>query len=145
MITSTSIDVYIGKRIRLLRGLRKFSQQKVASALGITFQQIQKYERGTNRVGAGRLYELSQILGVPIGFFFEDFSRLTQKETMGLSEEQDGFSRENGEEISRNNDDWELLIRNETLELVRLYYQIDDCKVRRRILKLLRRIAHDHQ
>lgn len=51
------VDAHVGKRIRLLRGLRKFSQEKLAKALGITFQQVQKYERGANRVGAGRLYE----------------------------------------------------------------------------------------
>lgn len=66
------VDVHVGNRIRLRRTLLGLSQEKLGEALGLTFQQIQKYERGANRVGASRLYDLSQVLDVPIGFFFDD-------------------------------------------------------------------------
>ncbi|KXV00373.1 transcriptional regulator [Gluconobacter potus] len=66
------MDVHVGNRIRLRRTLMGLSQEKLGEALGLTFQQIQKYERGANRVGASRLYDLAQVLDVPIGFFFDD-------------------------------------------------------------------------
>lgn len=66
------VDVHVGNRIRLRRTLMGLSQEKLGEALGLTFQQIQKYERGANRVGASRLYDLAQVLDVPIGFFFDD-------------------------------------------------------------------------
>lgn len=85
------VDEHVGRRIRLLRGLRKYSQEKLAKALGITFQQVQKYERGTNRVGASRLYDLAQILDVPVGFFFDGLEGFTTAHGIGLHEEQAGF------------------------------------------------------
>lgn len=66
------VDVHVGNRIRLRRTLLGLSQEKLGEALGLTFQQIQKYERGANRVGASRLYDLARVLDVPIGFFFDD-------------------------------------------------------------------------
>ena len=66
------VDAHVGNRIRLRRTLMGLSQEKLGEALGLTFQQIQKYERGANRVGASRLYDLAQILDVPVGFFFDD-------------------------------------------------------------------------
>lgn len=66
------IDIHVGSRIRLRRTMLGMSQEKLGESLGITFQQIQKYEKGTNRVGASRLQNISQILNVPVSFFFED-------------------------------------------------------------------------
>jgi len=66
------IDVHVGSRVRLRRTLLGMSQEKLGEALGLTFQQVQKYERGVNRIGASRLYHLSQILDVPVSFFFDD-------------------------------------------------------------------------
>ena len=66
------VDVHVGTRVRLRRTLLGMSQEKLGEAIGLTFQQVQKYERGTNRIGASRLYELSRVLDVPVGFFFEE-------------------------------------------------------------------------
>src|SRR5581483_4327424 len=66
------IDVHVGARVRLRRTALGMSQEKLGDAIGLTFQQVQKYERGTNRIGASRLYELSRVLEVPVSFFFEE-------------------------------------------------------------------------
>ena len=121
------IDIHVGSRIRLRRTLLGMSQERLGEALGLTFQQVQKYERGVNRVGASRLFDLSRVLDVPISFFFDDLpdnlastygSHLNRRGS-GLSEMQDGFT-----------DD--ALNRRETLELVRAYYRITDPAVRKR-------------
>jgi transcriptional regulator with XRE-family HTH domain len=109
------------------------SQERLGEALGLTFQQVQKYERGVNRVGASRLFDLSRVLDVPISFFFDDLpeslastygGHLTRR-TAGFSEMQDGFT-----------DD--ALNRRETLELVRAYYRITDPAVRKRVFDLIK-------
>jgi transcriptional regulator with XRE-family HTH domain len=69
---SSPIDTHVGSRVRLRRTLLGMSQEKLGEALGLTFQQVQKYERGVNRIGASRLFDLSRVLDVPIGFFFDD-------------------------------------------------------------------------
>src|SRR5579864_1004335 len=68
------IDVHVGARVRLRRTLLGMSQEKLGQAIGLTFQQVQKYERGTNRIGASRLHELAQVLDVSVAFFFEDLN-----------------------------------------------------------------------
>jgi transcriptional regulator with XRE-family HTH domain len=127
------IDVHVGSRIRLRRTLLGMSQERLGEALGLTFQQVQKYERGVNRVGASRLFDLSRVLDVPISFFFDDLpeslastygSHLTRR-TTGFTEMQDGFT-----------DD--ALNRRETLELVRAYYRITDPAVRKRVFDLIK-------
>ncbi len=127
------IDVHVGSRIRLRRTLLGMSQERLGEALGLTFQQVQKYERGVNRVGASRLFDLSRVLDVPISFFFDDLpeslagthgAHLGRRAT-GFSESQDGFA-----------DD--ALNRRETLELVRAYYRITDPAVRKRVFELIK-------
>jgi transcriptional regulator with XRE-family HTH domain len=98
------------------------SQTEVADALGVTFQQVQKYERGTNRVGASRLYDLSRILGVPVQFFFE-----------GL-ENQSNELNDDGENVVH-------LMKPDTIELVEAYYKVDNPHVRRQILSTIRSIS----
>src|ERR1700722_3677384 len=66
------IDVHVGSRVRLRRTLLGMSQEKLGNAIGLTFQQVQKYERGANRIGASRLYDLSHVLDVPVSYFFEE-------------------------------------------------------------------------
>ncbi|MBX6746490.1 MAG: helix-turn-helix transcriptional regulator [Acetobacteraceae bacterium] len=128
------IDVHVGSRVRLRRTLLGMSQEKLGEALGLTFQQIQKYERGVNRIGASRLFDLARVLDVPIGFFFDDMpdsmgSGLTaSRRTIGLSDAQDGFE-----------DD--TLHRRETLELVRAYYRITDPSVRKRVFELIKSLT----
>src|SRR5271167_5248440 len=93
------IDVHVGSRIRLRRTLMGMSQERLGEALGLTFQQVQKYERGVNRVGASRLFDLSRVLDVPISFFFDDmpdslaanFGGQPGRRSAGFPEPQDGF------------------------------------------------------
>lgn len=145
---ASSVDAHVGRRIRLLRGLRKYSQEKLAKALGITFQQIQKYERGTNRVGAGRLYELARIFDVPVGFFFDELDRFTSPAGIGLHEEQAPFQKGDGREeaaetsaAKKKDSGIELLMLPETLELARAYYSIRDEKTRQQLLNFIRDVA----
>lgn len=117
-----SVDTHVGQCIRDKRNERGLSQTEVADALGVTFQQVQKYERGTNRVGASRLYDLSRILGVPVQFFFE-----------GL-ENQPNELEDDGENIVH-------LMKPDTIELVEAYYKVDNPHVRRQILSTIRSIS----
>jgi transcriptional regulator with XRE-family HTH domain len=127
------IDVHVGTRIRLRRTLMGMSQERLGEALGLTFQQVQKYERGVNRVGASRLFDLSRVLDVPISFFFDDMpDSLTtslgggaRRPLGGASDVTDPFG-----------DD--TLSRRETLELVRAYYRITDPSVRKRVFDLIK-------
>ena len=130
------IDVHVGRRVRLRRTLLGMSQEKLGEALGLTFQQIQKYERGVNRIGASRLFDLSRVLDVPIGFFFDDMpgetpaplGHTTRTRLPGMAEAQEGFEDEQ-------------LHRRETLELVRAYYRITDPAVRKRVFDLIKSLA----
>jgi len=124
------IDVHVGSRIRLRRTLLGMSQERLGEALGLTFQQVQKYERGVNRVGASRLFDLARVLDVPISFFFDDLSDANSLATsgrraVGFEQSQDGFTDE-------------TLNRRETLELVRAYYRISDPAVRKRVFDLIK-------
>ena len=103
------------------------SQQKLSDALGVTFQQLQKYENGSNRISASRLYQLSRLLGVPISFFFSDYA-----EGATAQGEQDAPKQQISEEMTHPE-----MSRRETLVLVRSYYQIKDNSVRQQLLDLL--------
>jgi len=127
------IDVHVGSRIRLRRTLLGMSQERLGEALGLTFQQVQKYERGVNRVGASRLFDLSRVLDVPISFFFDDLpDSLANSLDPPLSRRLGGFP-ERSESFA---DD--TLSRRETLELVRAYYRITDPAVRKRVFELIK-------
>jgi transcriptional regulator with XRE-family HTH domain len=133
---ASPIDVHVGSRVRLRRTLLGMSQEKLGEALGLTFQQIQKYERGVNRIGASRLFDLARVLDVPIGFFFDDMSpelggnaaNRARGSAFGFAEGQEGFE-----------DD--TLHRRETLELVRAYYRITDPSVRKRVFDLIKTLS----
>ncbi len=123
------IDVHVGSRVRLRRTLLGMSQEKLGDALGLTFQQVQKYERGANRIGSSRLYKLSQILDVPVSFFFDDMSNDVVTSGAGMSEgDQQPFESDQ-------------LSRRETLELVRAYYRISDPMTRKRVFELVKAIG----
>jgi transcriptional regulator with XRE-family HTH domain len=125
------VDIYVGSRVRLCRTLKGLSQQKLAQALGLTFQQVQKYERGANRIGASRLFELSRILDVPPSFFFDGAPGGDGEPSAapGLSEgDQTPF-------------DSERLFRREILEFVRAYDKISDPAVRKRLFELVKAIG----
>jgi transcriptional regulator with XRE-family HTH domain len=139
---SSPIDVHVGSRIRLRRTLMGMSQERLGDSLGLTFQQVQKYERGANRVGASRLFDLSRVLDVPISFFFDDLPEplagvhggqsgsAGARRAMGFADAQDSFG-----------DD--MLNRRETLELVRAYYRITDAAVRKRVFELIKSMGAD--
>ena len=127
------IDVHVGSRIRLRRTLMGMSQERLGEALGLTFQQVQKYERGVNRVGASRLYDLSRVLDVPISFFFDDMPDTLAPQAggagmSGFAERQDGFGGHADDPLAK----------RETLELVRAYYRITDPSVRKRVFDLIK-------
>jgi len=122
------VDIHVGGRVRLRRTLLGLSQERLADALGLTFQQVQKYERGANRIGASRLHQLARILEVPVSFFFEEMSAAPRPAEAGLAEDQAGF-------------DHDPMTRRETLELVRAYYRIPDEKVRKRIFEMVKAVA----
>jgi len=123
------VDIHVGARVRLRRTLLGMSQEKLGEAIGLTFQQVQKYERGANRVGASRLYDLSRVLEVPVSFFFDDMpdeiSSKSVHERREMSESPDPF-------------DNDPMNRRETLELVRAYYRITDPNQRKKIFELVK-------
>lgn len=121
------VDAHVGHRVRLRRMLIGMSQERLGELLGLTFQQVQKYEKGINRIGAGRLFEVAGILGVPISFFYED------ADANGPSS---GFS-EAGEPPPV----MEFLASGEGLQLSLAFMRIKDVKVRRRILDLVRSLS----
>jgi transcriptional regulator with XRE-family HTH domain len=126
------IDVHVGSRIRLRRTLLGMSQERLGDQLGLTFQQVQKYERGVNRVGASRLFDLSRVLDVPISFFFDDLPDGLAGGAAGASRRAQGA----GEGHDPFGDD--TLSRRETLELVRAYYRINDPAIRKRVFELIK-------
>ena len=131
---NNAVDVHVGKRIRLRRTLLGMSQEQLGNALNITFQQVQKYERGANRVSASRLWDISQIIDVPINYFFEDMSETTEKSSPAQNDSQHSFRPEL-------DDAKDPMARRETLELVRTYYSIEQPHVRRRIADMVKSIA----
>lgn len=141
---ASPIDVHVGSRIRLRRTLMGMSQERLGEALGLTFQQVQKYERGVNRVGASRLYDLSRVLDVPISFFFDDMAdgapgaypppaSLGARRSFGFADRQDAITAPPDDSMNR----------RETLELVRAYYRITDPAVRKRVFDLVKSLVPD--
>src|ERR1700761_7379014 len=107
------IDVHVGSRVRLRRTLLGMSQEKLGEAIGLTFQQVQKYERGANRIGASRLWDLSGVLDCPVSFFFEEMDT-------------SAASQQKKTDIPANTDIGDPMSRRETLDLVRAYYRITE-------------------
>lgn len=122
------VDIHVGARIRLRRTLLGMSQEKLGKQIGLTFQQVQKYERGTNRVGASRLYQLAKVLNVPVAFFFDDMS----SEISGSDQHAHGSDQSH--EIS-------LMNTPETREFVRAYHRIPDRALRKRVYELVKMIS----
>jgi transcriptional regulator with XRE-family HTH domain len=124
-------DIYVGSRIRLRRNTLGMSQEKLGENLGITFQQIQKYEKGTNRVGASRLQAIATILGVPVAFFFEDLPGQETTANRGFAEDAPtAFAIE-------------FCTSAEGLQLNRAFVRISDVKVRRKIIDLVKALSAD--
>ncbi len=119
-----AIDRQVGVRMRMRRLMLDMSQQKLAAALGLTFQQVQKYEKGSNRIGAGRLHELAEILQVPVSFFFEDFPAPGRKQAALPSYMSDFLATADG------------------LALTRAFMSIRDARQRRCVVILVEAMAH---
>ncbi len=119
---SNDIDVHLGKRLRRRRRLLGLTQQQLAGSVGVRFQQIQKYECGANRISAARLWQLSEALEVPVGYFYD-----------GLSEQDSPQPAQDG---------GEMFARKETLDLIRAYYQLGE-RPRRRLLDLAKSLNGD--
>ena len=133
------VDIYVGNRLRQLRSLAGLSQDKLGEALGLTFQQVQKYERGQNRIAASRLFDVSRILNVAVSYFFEGYESPTYREPADSKAMQFADSEQQaGYEAPGRND---IMSRKETLDMIRAYYQIPDSDVRKRVLELVRSMA----
>jgi transcriptional regulator with XRE-family HTH domain len=133
-MTPNPVDVHVGQRLRQRRVLVGLSQEKLARMVGITFQQVQKYERGANRIVASRLFELAKVLDVPVSYFFDELS------AKAANDADAGAAAQTGDAGSH-----DVMAERETLELVRAYYNIDDERVRRRAFDLLRSLAKQGQ
>jgi transcriptional regulator with XRE-family HTH domain len=124
------VDAHVGARLRLRRTLMGLSQEKLGDAVELTFQQIQKYEKGANRIGASRLFQFSRILEVPPSFFFDD-----------MPEQLAGALKESKETTEGESTQHDPLGKRETLELVRAYYKISEPSVRKRLFELVKAVA----
>jgi transcriptional regulator with XRE-family HTH domain len=124
------IDVQVGNRVRIRRMLIGMSQERLGDLLGLTFQQVQKYEKGVNRIGAGRLFEVSRILNVPVDFFYEG---LNAPEQPGMREP------ESSPPVM------EFMSSGEGLQLSLAFMKIKDAKVRKRVLDLVKSLAEEEE
>lgn len=131
------IDVHVGSRMRLRRTLLGMSQVKLGEAIGLTFQQVQKYERGANRIGASRLFDLSQVLDVPVSFFFDAMALDTSGGSPSLGELSPGGMGEERQAVFEP----DFMAKRETLSLVRAYYAIPDARVRRQAYEVVRALS----
>ena len=121
------VDVHVGRRLRSRRTMLGMSQENLGDAVGVTFQQIQKYEKGLNRIGSSRLFEFSRVLNVSVSYFFEDlYDTNTASE---VAEDSDNYEGEN-------------LANKEVLSLVRAYSAIGDELVRKKVLALVRSLSN---
>ena len=126
------VDVHVGNRIRMRRMLIGMSQEKLGERLGLTFQQVQKYEKGTNRVSASRLFHVAHVLAVPVQFFYEDLPAGVEDDSVL------GFAESTEQAVITN-----FLNSSEGLQLNRAFHQISDPDVRRRVVDLVKSIAKE--
>ncbi|HEY3888858.1 MAG TPA: helix-turn-helix transcriptional regulator [Caulobacteraceae bacterium] len=125
------IDIHVGLQVRLRRKALKISQEKLAEALGLTFQQVQKYERGANRISASKLYEIARALRVSIAWFFEGLSDPTAEPVEGVEEaETSPFARS-------------FLMSQEGVDLANLFPRLPQRRVRRRLVELVRSLVEE--
>jgi len=129
------IDAHVGSRVRMRRMLLGMSQEKLGEHLGLTFQQVQKYEKGVNRIGASRLYDMAKVLGVAVQFFYED---APGKDPTGTTAT--GFAETPGESYVV-----EFLSSRDGLELNKAFVKITDPRLRRTIIDLVRSLAGEDQ
>jgi transcriptional regulator with XRE-family HTH domain len=137
MSKSHAVDIHVGARMRQRRTLLGMSQTKLGDAVGLTFQQVQKYENGSNRVSSSRLFEFAKVLDVPVTYFFDEMpaNALSGRPMSGRGRK--GFG-EAGTPFEQEKDP---LIKRETLELVRGYYKIREARVRKRIFEMVKAVG----
>jgi transcriptional regulator with XRE-family HTH domain len=137
MAKTHNVDIHVGTRVRQRRTLLGMSQTKLGDAVGLTFQQIQKYERGANRIGSSRLFEFAKVLDVPVSHFFEEMpaNALSGRPMSGRGRK--SFA----ETATPFEEEKDPLIKRETLELVRAYYKIREARVRRRIFEMVKALG----
>ena len=124
------IDAHVGSRVRLRRMLVGMSQERLGESMGLTFQQVQKYEKGANRIGASRLHQISKLLDVPVGYFFDEAPAVEERSTTP------GLSEPESEEFVL-----EFLNTREGLELNRAFTKISSAKVRKCVVDLVRSLS----
>ena len=123
------VDTHVGSRVRLRRMLLGMSQERLGDSMGLTFQQVQKYEKGVNRIGASRLFQISKILDVPVQFFFEEAPHFDTGPVKGVAEpDSETFILE-------------FLNSREGLELNRAFVKISNSKVRKSVVDLVRALS----
>jgi transcriptional regulator with XRE-family HTH domain len=125
------IDKYVGNRLRMRRLMLDMSQTDIADALGLTFQQVQKYEKGTNRIGASRLQHIAQILQVPVSFFFEDAPDAPGRWLSGTTDPRSASYVT------------DFLATSDGLSLAKAFMLVENPKLRRAIVRLVEEIAPD--
>jgi transcriptional regulator with XRE-family HTH domain len=134
------IDIHVGSRVRFRRMLLGMSQEKLGERLGLTFQQVQKYEKGINRIGASRLFDLAQVLGVSVQFFYDDApiaeGRAVEQDPASPASDGQGQGQAEHSIV-------EFLRSRDGLELNRAFVRISDIKARRAIVDLVRSLAND--
>ena len=133
MSTPHPVDVHVGRRLRLKRTILGLSQEAVGKEIGVTFQQIQKYERGINRMGASRLFDFAKALGVPVAYFFERYGDYAMDEVSAYALGEPAAAGYEHEKVNN----------RETLEVMRAYYRIKSPSVRKRIIDLIKAMADE--
>jgi transcriptional regulator with XRE-family HTH domain len=131
------VEIHVGQRMRQRRSLLGMSQSAVGAAVGLTFQQIQKYERGSNRISSSRLFEFAKVLDVPVSYFFDEMPSNALAGRPMSSRGRKGF----GEAATTFEQEKDPLIKRETLKLVRAYYKIRESRVRKCIFEMVKAVG----
>jgi transcriptional regulator with XRE-family HTH domain len=126
------VDVHVGRRLRLRRSILGWSQEMVGDVVGITFQQVQKYERGVNRMGASRLFDFAKALKVEVSYFFEDFGDFATPDTAGYA-----LGEAPAVEFEHS------ITNKETIEVMRAYYRIKSPALRKRVIELIKAMSDE--
>lgn len=131
------VDVHVGQRIKMRRCMMGISQEKLAAEIGLTFQQIQKYERAANRVSASKLYDFAQALNVPVSYFYQGYNEMNAADTpYGFADNnQEGFDGQESEL------DQDQIFSKETYELLREYYSIKNPQKRKDLYNIVKTFA----
>ena len=133
---SHPVDVHVGRRLRLRRTILGMSQEALGDASGVTFQQIQKYERGINRIGSSRLFQFSKILKIPVSYFFDEFDGDSSPSAIA-NYQAGGFAEGTGGDEAG----FERMTSRETLEMARAFNKIEDAAVRKRVFELVKALV----